>query len=78
MNFSQLFVTTILVKKYILIINLNVISRVKIETTSASDQNSNMAFLRNEFSEIFENLFTMTLLTDLTHMYEQKKIQLRT
>ena len=33
----------------------------KIETLSASEQNSNMLFLRNEFSKIFENLLPMTL-----------------
>ena len=39
---------------------LNIIIYVKIETTSASDQNSNMQFLSNEFYKIIHDLFTMT------------------
>ena len=38
------------------------------ETLSASHLNSNMSFLRNEFSKIFEDLFTMTLLTEMAHI----------
>ena len=34
----------------------------KLKVISVLDQNSNMPFLRNEVSEIFEDLFTMTLL----------------
>ena len=37
--------------------------------------NSNMSFLRNEFSKIFEYLLTMTLFTEMTHKY---KIKLKT
>ena len=37
---------------------------------SPSDQNSNMPFLRNEY---FENPFTMTLLTKITHSYDPMK-----
>ena len=33
---------------------------VKIKTISASDQNFDIAFLRNEFPKIFEDFFTMT------------------
>ena len=33
---------------------------VKIKTISASDQNFDIAFLRNEFSKIFEDFFTIT------------------
>ena len=40
---------------------------------SASDQNSNKLFLRNAFSQIFEDLFTMTLFTKITHIYDQTK-----
>ena len=43
------------------------------ETMSASDQNSTMPFLRNEFSKIFEEIFTMTLFTKMTHIYDQTK-----
>ena len=32
-----------------------------------------MPFLRNEFSKIFLDLFTKTLLTTMTHIYEQNK-----
>ena len=34
---------------------------------SASDQSSYMLFLRNEFSKIFEEFFTMTEFTKITH-----------
>ena len=51
-DFSWKFVITIFVKKDFHF-ELN---RPKIETMSASDQNSNMPFLRNEFSKIFEDL----------------------
>ena len=37
---------------------------------SASDQNSNMPFLRNEFSKVFEDLFTMTLFRKMAHIYD--------
>ena len=36
---------------------------------SASDQNSNMPFLRNEFLKIFEDVFMMTLFTKMTHKF---------
>ena len=36
---------------------------IKIETISALDQQSDMPFLRNELSKIFEDLFKMSLLT---------------
>ena len=42
----------------------------RIEKIRALDQNSNMLFLRNEFSKIFDDLFTMTELTELTHIYD--------
>ena len=41
-------------------IKLSFEEKVKIKTISALDQNSNMPFLRNEFLEIFEDLFTTT------------------
>ena len=40
---------------------------------SASDQNSYMPFLRNEISKIFEDLFTMTLLSKMTHNNDPTK-----
>ena len=48
-------------------------SLVKLETIIASDQNSYMPFLRNEFSKICENLFTMTFFAEMTHFYDQMK-----
>ena len=36
---------------------------------SASHQKSIMPFLRNEFLKIFEDLFTMTEFTKMTHIY---------
>ena len=39
----------------------------------ASDQNSNMPFLRNEFSKIFEDFFTMALFSEMTHIYDLSK-----
>ena len=42
---------------------------------SASGQNSNMPFLRNELLKIFEDLFTMKLFTNMTHIYDQTKNQ---
>ena len=51
-----------------------ILSKVqKKETMSASDQNSKMPFLRNEFSKIFEDLFTVTLFTKMIHFYDQTK-----
>ena len=48
-----------------LIMILILISSVgKIETKSASDQNSINPFLRNEFSKIFKDLLKMTLIFD--------------
>ena len=44
-----------------------IITNVQNLTLSSLDQNSNMAFLRNEFSKIFEDLLTMT------HIYDQIK-----
>ena len=46
---------------------------MKTVTMSASDQNSNMTFLRNDFFFIFEDLFTTTLLTKMTHINDQTK-----
>ena len=46
---------------------------VKLETISASDQNFDMSFLRNEFSKIFEDLFVMTLFTEMTNIYDQRR-----
>ena len=43
------------------------------DKNSASDQNSNMPFLRNEFSKIFEDLFTITLFPMKTHISDQTK-----
>ena len=58
---------------YILIINLIVFERVNMEAISLLDQNSNTPFLRNEFSKSFEDCFTITLLTKMTHIYDQTK-----
>ena len=46
---------------------------IKMETMGASDQNANIPFLRNEFLKVFEDLFTMTLFTKMTHIYGQTK-----
>ena len=51
-------------KNDILIMNLIVIWRA---------QSSNMPLLRNEFLKIFEDLFTMTLFTKTTQIYDQTK-----
>ena len=53
---------------YILIMNLIVFERVNTEAISALDQNYNTPFLRNEFSKNFEDCFTITLLTKMTHI----------
>ena len=37
----------------------------KIKTMSASDKNYEVSFLRNEFSNIFDDLFTMTFFTKM-------------
>ena len=34
-----------------------------------------MPFLRNEFSKIFEDLFTMKLFTEMTQIYDQANIK---
>ena len=57
------------------------IERLRIETTGASDQNFSMPFLRNEFSKIYEDSFTMTKFSEMTHDYDQtkkKKLKLKT
>ena len=38
---------------------------------SALEQNSDMPFLRNEFTKIFDGLFTMTWLTKITDINDQ-------
>ena len=38
---------------------------------SVSDQDSIMPFLRNEFTKIFEDLFTKTLFKKKTQIYDQ-------
>ena len=40
----------------------------KIETINASDHDSNIPFLRNEFLKIFEDFFTMTLFTEMSYI----------
>ena len=40
---------------------------------SASDQNFDSPFLRNEFSKIVEDLFTMAEFTNMAHIYDQKE-----
>ena len=40
---------------------------------SALDQNYNMPFLRNEFSKIFEELFTITYFPMMKIIYDQTK-----
>ena len=52
-------------KKYYLIMNLFFIYIVSKKRNSISDQNSNKLFLRNEFSKISKDIFTMTLLQTL-------------
>ena len=32
-----------------------------------------MPFLRNKFSKVFEDLFAMTELTEMTHIYDHTK-----
>ena len=39
------------------------------------NENSNMSFLKNEFSDIFESFFTMTLLPKMNYTNDQTKIQ---
>ena len=46
------------------------------ETISALDPNSNMPFLRNEFSKIFEDLFTMREFTEMTHIHDRPKLKI--
>ena len=46
---------------------------VKIETMSTSDQYSNIPFLGNEFSKMFEDLFTIRLFTMMNHIYNLTK-----
>ena len=46
---------------------------VKLERMSASDLNFNMPLSRNEFSKIFEDLFTMTLFEKMTDIYDRTK-----
>ena len=36
-----------------------------------------MPFLRNEFSKIFKDLFTMMLFTEMTHFYDQTNLKLK-
>ena len=48
---------------------------------SALDQNSNMSFLRNKFSKIFEKLFTIMQFSKMKIIYDQtknKKLNLQT
>ena len=40
---------------------------------SATDYNSDMTFFRNEFSKIFEDLFTMTLFANINHINDKTK-----
>ena len=42
---------------------------------SALDKNSNMPFLRNEFSKMFDALFTTTIFKEITHVYDQTENQ---
>ena len=46
---------------------------IQIEAISAIDQNSNMPFLRYEFSKFIGDLIMMTLFTKITHNYDQTK-----
>ena len=41
---------------------------------SALDKNSNMPFLRNEFSKIFQERFTFTKFSKMKIIYDQTKI----
>ena len=52
-------------------IKLSFEEKVKIKTISALDQNSNMPFLRNEFLEIFEDLFTIAWFSKMKIIYDQ-------
>ena len=45
----------------------------EMKTMSASDQNSNMAFLRNEFLKIVEDFLTMRF-TEMTLIHDQTRI----
>ena len=50
-------------------------------TKSVSDQNNKIPFLRNESPKIFEDLFTMMILSDMSKIYDQaknKKIEIKT
>ena len=41
---------------------------------SASDQKLNIPFLRNEFSKVLKDFFTMTQFIKIAHIYEEVKI----
>ena len=43
------------------------------KTISVSDQNSNILFLRNELFKISVGLFTMTLFTKMSQIYDQTR-----
>ena len=47
------------------------LENIEIATKGISDQNSNIPFLRNEFSRISEDVFTMTLFTKISHIFDQ-------
>ena len=56
-NFSQKFVITIFVE---IIFEPNCHLKSIIKTMGAFDENSRFSFLKNEFLQIFDDLFTMT------------------
>ena len=65
----------------IFVLNLPFEDKFEIETINALDQNSNIQFLRNEFSKISHDLFTMTLLTATIHINDKtlnQKLKLKT
>ena len=62
-----------ILNKVLYLVNLKIELILKIETMSALYHNSHKPFLRNEFSEIFEDLFTLTLLTKTTDINDRTK-----
>ena len=53
------------IKQYFLVSFSCIQEVVKIGSISVQGQNSSMPLLRNDFSKIFEDVFTMTLFTEM-------------
>ena len=85
-NLSFFFLTSILTstlskrfKKWTLVIRNRIYSRLcenlfhhhNLYFISVSEQNSDIPFLRNEFSKILKDIFTVKILTDMSHINDQ-------